>query len=339
MLDVELGRIRLRNPILTASGTFGFGKEFEPFVNLGSLGGIVTKTLYLERRRGNPPPRIVELPGAGGMLNSIGLENPGCDAFERQMLPGLVEKGVTVIVSCAGERPEDFARVAERVDRMEGIAAIEMNLSCPNVKKGGLDLGTDPERIHAILRQITQATEHPIIAKLTPNVTDIKALAQAAVDGGAEALSLINTLAGMAIDWRTRRSKLGTKAGGLSGPAIKPVALRMVYEASRQVSVPIIGIGGITCAEDVLEFLVLGASAVQVGTANFYRPPIAGDIVEELRELLRTEGIDSVREVIGTFVEPDAIVREGQGARAEAASDANAPASAGSGRAMGGRDR
>lgn len=303
MLEVKLGRLELQNPVLTASGTFGFGREFDPFVDLQRIGGVVTKTLYLARRRGNPPPRIVEV--TGGMLNSIGLENPGCDAFESEMLPWLVEREVTVIASCAGESRDDFPIVAERVDGMDGVAAIEINVSCPNVKKGGLDLGTDPEIVRSIVREVRSVTSKPLIAKLTPNVTDIGSLARAAVEGGAEILSLINTISAMAIDWRRRSPILGTGTGGLSGPAIKPVALRFVWQAARAVDVPVIGIGGIASAEDVLEFLVAGASAVQVGTANFYRPTVSETIVDELERLLESEKVSSVRELIGTLrVEP-----------------------------------
>ena len=309
MLAVELGRLRLENPILTASGTFGFGKEYDAFVDLPSLGGVVTKTLYLQRRRGNPPPRVVEV--AGGMLNSIGLENPGCDAFEAEILPWLREQGVTVIASCAGERAEDFPIVASRLDAMDGVAAIEVNLSCPNVKKGGLDLGTDPQAVRRIVSEVRSVTEKPIIAKLTPNTADIGGLARAAAQSGAEALSLINTLAAMAIDWRKREPILGARFGGLSGPCIKPVALRMVWLASQAVDLPIIGIGGIRSTEDVLEFLVAGASAVQVGTANFFQPNISQEILEELPQLLEKEGIEQVSELIGTLRKESAAVSSG----------------------------
>lgn len=299
MLAVELGRLRLENPVLTASGTFGFGKEFDPFVDLGRLGGVVTKTLYLHRRRGNPPPRVVEV--AGGMLNSIGLENPGCDAFENELLPWMRERGITVIASCAGERAEDFPVVARRIDGMDGVAAIEINISCPNVKKGGLDLGTDPDAVRRIVAEVRKVTEKPLIAKLTPNTADIGGLAQAAADGGAEILSLINTLAALAVDWRKRQPVLGGRTGGLSGPCIKPVALRMVWMAAQAVDLPIIGIGGAQSAEDILEFLVAGASAVQIGTANFYRPNISQEILEQLPRLLEEEGIERVRDLVGTL--------------------------------------
>jgi len=302
MLDVELGRLRLANPVLTASGTFGFGREFDAFVDLTRLGGIVTKTLYLDRRRGNPPPRVVET--AGGMLNSIGLENPGCDRFESEILPWLRERGICVIASCAGEKAEDFPVVAERIDAMAGVAAIEVNLSCPNVERGGLDLGTNPEVVRRIVDRVRARTRKPLIAKLTPNVTDIRELARAAEEGGAEAVSLINTLSAMAVDWRARASRLGTMTGGLSGPAIKPVALRMVWQASRAVQIPVVGIGGICNAQDAFEFLVAGATAVQVGTVNFVRPPISMEIVEEMRELLEEEGVGSIRELIGTLSAP-----------------------------------
>jgi dihydroorotate dehydrogenase (NAD+) catalytic subunit len=235
------------------------------------------------------------------MLNSIGLENPGCDAFEREILPWLRERGLVVVASFAGERPDDFRRAAARLDGLQGLAALEINLSCPNVEKGGLDIGTDPDAIRRIVGEVRGETALPLLAKLTPNVTDIRDLAQAAESGGADGLSVINTLAAMAIDWRRRCSRLGTSGGGLSGPAIKPVALRMVWRASQAVSIPVVGIGGIRSGEDVLEFLVAGATAVQVGTANFLNPSICGRIVEDLRRLLAEEGIGSVRELIGTF--------------------------------------
>jgi len=298
---MPVGPLRLKNPVLTASGTFGFGREFAPYVDLAGLGGVVTKTLYLRRRRGNPPPRLVEV--ASGMLNSIGLENPGCDPFEEEILPWLRDRGVLVIASFAGENPEDFPRTAARLDGMPGLAGLEVNLSCPNVRKGGLDLGTDPSSVNRIVHEVRRETRLPLFAKLTPNVTDIQELARAAEAGGADGLSVINTIAAMAVDWRRRRSRLGTMSGGLSGPAIKPVALRMVWQASRAVRIPVIGIGGIRSAEDVLEFLVAGASAVQVGTSNFLDPTVTTKIVTDLERILAAEGIREARTVVGTLEE------------------------------------
>lgn len=297
-LDVLLGRLRLQNPILVASGTFGYAREMNGLVDLATLGAIIPKTVTPHPREGNPPPRTVETPS--GMLNSIGLDNDGLDVFVTKHLPYLREIGTAIIVNIAGHDYDSFVAMAEALGRQQGVAALELNISCPNVT-GGVDFAIDPEMTRRVVRGCCEAAALPVIAKLTPNVTDVVAIAQAAADAGADAVSLINTLTGIAIDWRRRRPVLGAVTGGLSGPAIKPVALRMVRQVAAQADVPVIGIGGITNLDDVMEFLVAGARAVQVGTANFFRPTVSQELVEGLPKLLQAEGIEDVNDVIGTL--------------------------------------
>jgi dihydroorotate dehydrogenase (NAD+) catalytic subunit len=298
-LSVELGRLRLANPVLVASGTFGYVREMAGFVPPERLGGVIPKTVTPRPRAGNPTPRTVET--ASGMLNSIGLDNDGFDHFLAHHLPYLRTVGTAVIANVAGEDEDGFVAMTERLGREPGVAAVELNISCPNVTHG-LDLGVDPSIVERLVRRCREAGPLPVIAKLTPNVTDIVAIARAAAEGGADAVSLINTIKGMAVDWRRRRPILANDIGGLSGPAIKPVALRMVWEVARALpDLPIIGIGGIWSADDALEFLVAGASAVQVGTATFADPGAAGRLVEELPGKLREVGANSVREVVGTL--------------------------------------
>jgi dihydroorotate dehydrogenase (NAD+) catalytic subunit len=298
-LEVSVGPWTFKNPILTASGTFGYGEEVSPFFDLSRLGGIVTKTLFTRPRRGNPPPRIVEVPG--GMLNAIGLANIGFERFAADYLPCLAARDTVLIVSVGGSRVEEFAEIAGRFDGLDGVDGLEANVSCPNVACGGLDIGTDPQAVFRVVRDVKEVSRKPVIAKLTPNVTDIREIARAAEEAGADALSLINTVSAMAIDWRRRRPILQNDIGGLSGPALKTIALRMVAEVRRACQAPIIGIGGITCAGDVLEFLVAGASAVQVGTANFLDPTVSVRIVDEMNRLLDEEGIPRARDLIGTL--------------------------------------
>ncbi len=298
-LRVNIGSLRLRNPILTASGTFGYGREFADLTNLHRLGGVVTKGISLAPRPGNPPPRIVET--ACGMLNAIGLENVGVEEFIRRKMVFLRSVGTRVIVNILGDSIEDYARLAERLTGVEGIDALEVNISCPNVQKGGVAFGTVPEMAAAVTGAVRAATDLPLIVKLSPNVTDISRMATVVEEAGADAVSLINTLVGMAIDWRTRRPRLANVVGGLSGPAIKPVALRMVWQVARTVSIPVIGIGGISRAEDALEFLVAGATAIQVGTANFYQPAAAEEIIADMASLLQEQGEQSVRDIIGSL--------------------------------------
>ncbi len=298
-LRVNIGSLRLRNPVLTASGTFGYGREFADLTNLHRLGGVVTKGISLAPRPGNPPPRIVET--ACGMLNAIGLENVGVEEFIRRKMVFLRSVGTRVIVNILGDSIEDYARLAERLTGVEGIDALEVNISCPNVQKGGVAFGTVPEMAAAVTGAVRAATDLPLIVKLSPNVTDISRMATVVEEAGADAVSLINTLVGMAIDWRTRRPRLANVVGGLSGPAIKPVALRMVWQVARTVSIPVIGIGGISRAEDALEFLVAGATAIQVGTANFYQPAAAEEIIADMASLLQEQGEQSVRDIIGSL--------------------------------------
>ena len=296
-LSTQVGPLRLQNPILTASGTFGYGLEFAERADLRRLGGLVTKGLSLEPLAGNPPVRIAET--RGGMLNSIGLQNIGVDRFLNDVLPGLAGLPPKVIVNLFGYDREDYARLAERVDPHPGVAAVELNVSCPNVSKGGIEFGHDPEILCRLVRQVRSATGKPVVVKLSPNVTAPAALGQAASDGGADILSAVNTFVGMAIDTNARRPVLSTVRGGLSGPAIKPLALRIVWDVAREVDLPVIGIGGIETVDDVLEFLLAGASAVQVGTALFRDPRTAERLVDGLRDRLRAEGVASVGALVG----------------------------------------
>jgi dihydroorotate dehydrogenase (NAD+) catalytic subunit len=297
-LSVTLGRLTFRNPILVASGTFGYARELAGLVDFTQLGGIIPKTVTRQPRIGNPPPRTVETPS--GMLNAIGLDNDGIDHFISHHLPYLRTLPTAIIANIAGKTEEEFVHMAEQIGREPGLAGLELNLSCPNVS-GGLDFASNAEVTRRIIDRVRAVCPLPLIAKLTPNVSDIVTIARAAADGGADAVSLVNTFLGMAIDWRRRRPILGNVTGGLSGPAIKPLALRMVWQVARQVRVPVIGIGGITTLDDVMEFLIAGASAVQLGTVNFFDPTAAQRIVGQLPEALATLGVGSVREVVGSL--------------------------------------
>ncbi|TWJ19903.1 dihydroorotate dehydrogenase [Geobacter argillaceus] len=298
-MSVDIAGITLRNPVMTASGTFGYGREFADYLDLERIGAMITKGLSLKPKAGNPTPRIVETPG--GMLNAIGLQNVGIDAFIEEKLPFLRSVDTPVIVNLYGNSLEEYGELAERIDAIPEVAGIEVNISCPNVKQGGIVFGTDPAAAYEVVKLVRDSTIKPLIVKLSPNVTDIVAMARACVDAGAEALSLINTLTGMAIDLAKRRPILANVTGGLSGPAIKPVALRMVWQVSRAVDVPLIGIGGIMNATDALEFMLAGASAVQVGTANFLNPSAAQEIAEGMESWLVENGIADVRELIGAL--------------------------------------
>jgi len=298
-LAVQLNRLQLANPILVASGTFGYAREMAAFVPFSRLGGIVPKTITAAPRRGNPPPRTVET--ASGLLNSIGLDNDGLGAFLSKHLEYLLGLGTAVIANIAGHDRDEFLQMAERLGSVPGLAGLELNISCPNVS-GGVDFGVDPVRTEAIVSGVRDVCGLPLIAKLTPNVTDIVAIAQAARQGGADAVTLTNTFQGMAINWRRRTPILGNVIGGLSGPAIKPIVLRMVYQVARRIpDLPIIAVGGIGSVDDVLEFLVAGARAVQIGTANFYNPTLAGRLVDDLDVALASEGLDDVGQLIGTL--------------------------------------
>ena len=297
---VTIGGLVFKNPVLTASGTFGYAKEFAPYVNLHHLGGVVVKGISLAPRRGNPPPRIVET--VGGMLNAIGLENVGLDCFIAEKMPYLRGIGTRVIVNILGDSLEEYQTLAQRLSEVEGLSGLEVNISCPNVKKGGVAFGTDPTMAEAVTRAVCAHTTLPVIVKLSPNVTDIAQIARAVEAGGAQAVSLINTLLGMAIDVRSRRPRLANIVGGLSGPAIKPIALRMVWQVAQAVKIPVIGIGGISTTEDALEFLLAGATAIEVGTANFVNPRTSQEIVEGLGCYVRDNGLSGISEVIGGLI-------------------------------------
>ena len=296
-MAVDFAGIRLKNPVLVASGTFGFGKEFAEVYDLSLLGGIVTKGTSLEPRRGNAPPRIFET--AAGMLNAIGLQNDGVDSFVKDKLPFLNTFDTHIIVNIVGNRPEEYAALASTLNDEPGVSALEVNISCPNVEHGQAEFGSDPIMTFRVVNAVRKATNKPVIPKLSPNVADIKVLAKAAQDGGADGISLINTLVGTAIDARRRRFRLANVTGGLSGPCIKPIALRMVWEAAKAVSIPIMGIGGIVNAEDAVEFLLAGATAIQVGTANFVRTLAPLEIIDGLRQYLTENGFSSPEELRG----------------------------------------
>lgn len=299
-LRVDIGGMVMANPVMTASGTFGYGREFSTLVDLDKLGGIVVKGISLQPRAGNSPPRIVET--ACGMLNAIGLENVGVDGFIQKKMVYLRKLKCRVIVNILGDSVEEYAQLAGLLSEVDGIDALEVNISCPNVKKGGVAFGTVPAMAEEVTEAVKKESTLPVIVKLSPNVTDIAAMAKAVEAGGADAVSLINTLIGMAIDIRTRKPKLANIIGGLSGPAIKPVALRMVYQVAGAVSIPVIGIGGISTAEDALEFILAGASAIQVGTANFIQPAAATTIIAGIRAYLEEQGEVSVKDIRGSLL-------------------------------------
>lgn len=294
--EVTLAGVNLKNPVMTASGTFGSGMEYGEFVDLSALGAVVTKGVADRPWPGNPTPRIVET--ASGMMNAIGLQNPGIDVFTSRDLPFLQKYDTKIIVNVCGHSTEEYLNVVERLAE-EKVDMLEINISCPNVKEGGIAFGTNPGSIEKITSEVKKYAKQPVIMKLSPNVTDIKECAKAAESGGADVISLINTLTGMKIDIERRTFALANRTGGLSGPAIKPVALRMVYEAAHAVRIPVIGMGGIACASDAIEFLMAGASAVSVGTANFHNPYASVDIANGIREFLESHGILDIHEIIG----------------------------------------
>jgi len=298
-LRVKIGSLSLDNPVMTASGTFGYAREFERLMNLHRLGAIIVKGISLHPRHGNPPPRIVET--ACGMLNAIGLQNVGVERFIKDKMGFLGNLNVPIIVNILGDSLDEYREITERLSDSPAVAAIEVNISCPNVKKGGVAFGTDPAMAAAVTQAVKEKSPVPVIVKLSPNVTDIAAIARAVEDAGADAVSLINTLIGMAINLKTRRPELANVLGGLSGPAIKPVALRMVYQVARAVNIPVIGIGGIETAEDALEFMLAGATAVQIGTANFINPRASEEVVEGITEYVLKENLPSVRDLIGAL--------------------------------------
>jgi dihydroorotate dehydrogenase (NAD+) catalytic subunit len=299
-LTVDIGGLKLQNPVMTASGTFGYAREFESYIDLNRLGGIIVKGLSLEPARGNPPPRIVETDC--GMLNAIGLENVGVDAFIRDKLPFLATLCPPTIVNLYGKTVDDYGALAERLEPLDAVKGVEVNISCPNVKEGGIAFGSDPKLAHEVVRVVRSKTTKHLMVKLSPNVTDITRIARVAEDAGADALSVINTITGMAVDLASRRPRLANITGGLSGPAIKPIALRMVWQTAQAVNIPIIGVGGIMNATDALEFMMVGATAIQVGTANFINPASTLEILDGMQAWLCNAGIDDVKKLIGTLI-------------------------------------
>lgn len=295
------GGLTIKNPVIAASGTFGYGEEYASHYDINRLGAVIVKGVSLEPRAGNPPPRIMETPC--GMLNAIGLENPGVKIFIKEKLPFLRQYNVAVIVNVFGETLDEYKQVVEIVSETEGVHGLEINISCPNVKKGGIVFGTDPDMAYEITKEVKSATDLPVFVKLTPNVTDICVIAESVQAAGADALSLINTLTGMSVDIEQRIPHLANITGGLSGPAIKPIALRMVWQVAKKVTVPVIGVGGITSARDAMEFLMVGARAVQVGTAHFINPHAAVDIVDGMEKYFMEHNIRDVNEFIGTLHE------------------------------------
>jgi len=301
-LEVEIAGTKLKNPIMTASGTFGYGQEYEPFVDLNRLGAIILKGITLKPKKGNLPPRIIETPS--GILNAIGLQNVGVEVLIKEKLPYLQKFNTPVIINISGDTIEEYVKLAIRLEEASQelrIVGLEVNISCPNVKKGGVAWGTDAKATYKVVSSIRKITTLPLIVKLTPNVTDIKAIAQAAEEAGADALSLINTLVGMAIDIDSRRPKLANISGGLSGPAVKPVALWMVWQVFQTVNIPIIGIGGIMKVEDALEFIIAGARAIQIGTANLVNPQVTMEIIEGMEKYLAENNIKDINELVGSI--------------------------------------
>ncbi len=298
-LKVNFGAIELQNPVMTASGTFGYAREFEGLLDLNRLGAIIVKGLSLKPSKGNPPPRIVETPC--GMLNAIGLENVGIDIFVKEKLPFLQTLFPPIFANIYGTSIEEYAELAARLDELEAISGVEVNISCPNVKAGGIAFGADPNSAFKVVKAVRKKTSKQLIVKLSPNVTDITIIARSAEEAGADALSLINTITGMAIDIETRRPKIANITGGLSGPAIKPVALRMVWQVAQAAKIPVVGIGGIMTAIDALEFFIAGATAVQIGTANFVNPHTTLDIIDGIEKFLVRKKIDRLADIIGTL--------------------------------------
>ena len=298
-MAVEIAGIKLRNPVMPASGTFGYGEEYAPFLDLEKIGAIVTKGLSLKPKAGNPTPRIAET--TSGMLNAIGLQNVGIDAFVQHKMPFLRTVNTPVIANFFGNTLEEYGEVAKRLNDIPEIAAVELNISCPNVKQGGIVFGTDPKAASEVVTLVRKYLQKPLIVKLTPNVTDITVVARAVEEAGADAIACINTLTGMSVDVNTRKPRLANCTGGLSGPAIRPVAVRMVHQVVQTVSVPVIGIGGIVNPMDALEFLIVGAQAVQVGTANFVDPTAMLTIIDGIEEFCISEGLDDIHQLIGSL--------------------------------------
>lgn len=301
-LEVEVGGVRMKNPVMTASGTFGYGEEFSPFIDLDELGAMVLKGITLKPKMGNPPPRIIETPS--GMLNAIGLQNVGLEILIEEKLSYLKKFNTPVIINISGDTLEEYVELARRLDEVsqdKNISGLEINISCPNVKQRGMAWGTDPRLTYQVVNEVRRVTTLPLIVKLSPNVTDIKVIAQAAEEAGADAISLINTLVGMAIDINSRQPKLANIRGGLSGPAVKPIALWLVWQVFQEVSIPIIGMGGIMDAQDALEFMIAGARAVSIGTANLVNPKVTLEIIKGIEEYLIENEIEDVNELVGSL--------------------------------------
>ncbi len=301
-MGVEIAGIKLKNPVMTASGTFGYGQEYAPFVDLNRLGAMILKGITLKLKMGNPPPRIIKTPS--GMLNAIGLQNVGLEVLIKEKLPYLKKFNTPVVINISGDTIEEYMELARRLGEVSeevGVAGLEVNISCPNVKKGGMAWGTDPKATYKIINNIRKTTSLPLIVKLTPNVTDIKTIAQAAEEAGADAISLINTLVGMAVDIDSRKPKLANVSGGLSGPALKPVALWLVWQVFQTVNIPVIGIGGIIKVEDALEFIIAGARAIEIGTANFVNPRVTIEIIEGIEKYLTENNIKDINELVGSM--------------------------------------
>lgn len=298
-MSVNIAGIRLKNPVMTASGTFGFGEEYGEYYDLNRLGAVVVKGLTLRPRKGNPPPRTCETPA--GMLNSVGLQNPGVDFFLEKELPRLLDRGACVIANISGASVDEYCLMMEKLSQ-SGVAAVELNLSCPNVKEGGIAFGLKPDLVYEVTRRVKECGQKPVIVKLSPNVTDIVEIALAAAEGGGDAVSLINTLLAMDIDIWSRRPVLGNTYGGLSGPAVKPVALRMVHQVAGAVDIPVIGMGGILDWYDAVQFILAGAKAVAVGTANFVNPLAPVEIIEGIERYLVKQGFTSVEDMVGALV-------------------------------------
>lgn len=296
-LSVSIAGIKMKNPVMAASGTFGCGREYSEVLDLESLGALVVKSLTLKETRGHPTPRVCETPS--GLLNAIGLQNKGVDYFLETDLPFLRKFRLPVIASIAGETIEEYEKVAERLEGARGLSGIELNVSCPNIKKGGLQFGSDRRLLQQVVSRVRKQTRFPLMVKLTPNVTSIEEMAEVAVDSGADALSLINSVSGMSIDIRTRKPKLANITGGLTGPAIRPIAVHMIWQVAKRVKVPIVGMGGISSAEDAVEFFLAGASAVAVGTANFIDPRATASIVDGLVKFLEEQKLKSIKELVG----------------------------------------
>lgn len=299
-LSVDIGKLKLKNPIMTASGTFGYGPEFDDFIDINKLGGIVVKGTTLEHREGNAYPRMAETPS--GMLNAVGLQNPGVEHFCEKTYPNIKHYDTNIFVNVSGSTVDDYVKTAEMINDLDNIPGIELNISCPNVKEGGMAFGTSCPSAIAVTKAVREVYKKHLMVKLSPNVTDITEIARALEDNGADSLSLINTLLGMAVDAKSRKSKLSTVTGGLSGPAVKPIALRMVWQVAQAVKIPIIGMGGIMNAEDVIEFLLVGATAVQIGTANFIDPQITIKALEGVKKYMEENNVEDVNELIGGMI-------------------------------------